>query len=434
MTTQELNSRLKSLSEALREASSLIIKLSKLSAPSNNSSPHPDQAEGRVELSAEIHQSLKEQEEDYELLKQEVQDLESGGSWASGARRRDSEKDKERITLLTQLERLGEDLKLARAQFRKAQLQAKRTEEAAKRKEREQLFAGIQEGSNTAGSVRHKGHERVSQDELLVNASSDVTAALRRTHQLMQAELSRSQFANDTLKQSTAALSSLNENYSTLDNLLSSSRSLVSTLISSQKSDTWYLESAFKIIAATILWLIFRRFLLGPARLFFYPVKWMLSLVTLFLQVSIGAFVNLAGAIGGSSQSSALSSASTQISSSRSLIIKPSATGGSPRFRADMSAPYINVGAGGKNARSGGSEPNGQNEGSLSDKVGQMVEESGQGVEPGQTDGEALHSADADQNTVLRERNADEPPNPKKRMFEEPPAPAIEGERVRDEL
>ena len=112
MTAQELNSRLKSLFEAIREVSSLITKLSKLSAPSHNSSPHPDEAESRVELSAEIHQSLKEEEEDYDLLKQEVEDLDSGGSWASGARRRDSEKDRERITLLTQLERLGEDLKL----------------------------------------------------------------------------------------------------------------------------------------------------------------------------------------------------------------------------------------------------------------------------------------------------------------------------------
>ncbi|MCJ1437547.1 hypothetical protein MMC27_006934 [Xylographa pallens] len=434
MTTQELNLRLKSLSEALREASSLITKLSKLPTASNSSSPHPGEAESRVELSAEIHQSLKEQEEDYDLLKQEVEDLDSGGTWASGARRRDSEKDRERITLLTQLERLGEDLKLVRAQFRKAQLQAKRNEEVAKRKEREQLFAGIQEGSNISGSVRHKGHEKISQDELLVNASSDVTAALRRTHQLMQSELSRSQFANDTLQQSTAALSTLNENYSTLDNLLSSSRSLVSILISSQKSDTWYLESAFKIIAATIIWLIFRRFILGPARLFFYPVKWMLSLVTLFFQVSIGAFLNLAGAFGGSSQSSALSSISTQISSSTSLIIKPSATGKSPQFRADMSAPYINVGAGGKDKRLEGSEPNSQNEGSLSDKVGQMAEDSRQGEQPSQPEGEALHSAGADQDTVLRERTADEPPNPKKRMFEEPPVPTAEGERVRDEL
>lgn len=87
----------------------------------------------------------------------------------------------------------------ARAQFRKAQLQAKRNEEAAKRKERELLFAGVQVGDLKGGPGRRKGQEKLSQDDLLVNASSDVTATLRRTHQLMQSELSRSQFANETL-------------------------------------------------------------------------------------------------------------------------------------------------------------------------------------------------------------------------------------------
>ena len=90
----------------------------------------------------------------------------------------------------------------ARAQFRKAQLQAKRNEEAAKRKERQLLFASVQEGENPAASGKRKDHEKLSKDDLLVNASSDVTAALRRTHQLMQTELSRSQFVNDTLSTS----------------------------------------------------------------------------------------------------------------------------------------------------------------------------------------------------------------------------------------
>ena len=112
MTTLELQSRLKSLFEAHREAAALISRLSKLGGPASTGSPHPDDSESRVELSAEIHQSLKEQEEEYELLKQEVEDYTSGGSWGSGARRRDSEKDRDRIGGVTQVERLGEDLKL----------------------------------------------------------------------------------------------------------------------------------------------------------------------------------------------------------------------------------------------------------------------------------------------------------------------------------
>ena len=87
----------------------------------------------------------------------------------------------------------------ARIQFRKAQLQAKRRAEAAKRKERELLFAGLKEGEGSASHGRRKGQERLSQDDLVLGASSDVTAALRRTHNLMTSELERSRFAQETL-------------------------------------------------------------------------------------------------------------------------------------------------------------------------------------------------------------------------------------------
>lgn len=46
---------------------------------------------------------------------------------------------------------------------------------------------------------RRKTREKFTQGDLMVNASSDVTSALRRTHDLMQSELSRSQFAQETL-------------------------------------------------------------------------------------------------------------------------------------------------------------------------------------------------------------------------------------------
>lgn len=112
MTTQELSSRLKSLSEAHRETIQLINRLSKFPSSPGSSPANPADGDARVELSAEIHQSLKEQEEDYELLKQEVEDITSGGVWGSGTRRGDSEKDKERVALVSQVERLGGDLKV----------------------------------------------------------------------------------------------------------------------------------------------------------------------------------------------------------------------------------------------------------------------------------------------------------------------------------
>lgn len=81
-----------------------------------------------------------------------------------------------------------------RAEFRTAQLQAKRNAELAKRKERELLLM-----RSHSSSEKRNQSEKLTQDDLVLNASNDVTAALRRTHRLMQAELSRSQFAQETL-------------------------------------------------------------------------------------------------------------------------------------------------------------------------------------------------------------------------------------------
>ena len=91
-------------------------------------------------------------------------------------------------------------LNSARAQFRRAQLQAKRNAEAAKRKEHELLFAGIQEGTSTTGPGRRKGQEKLSQDDLVLSASNDVTAALRRLQNITQQGVERSQFAIETLR------------------------------------------------------------------------------------------------------------------------------------------------------------------------------------------------------------------------------------------
>lgn len=104
----------------------------------------------------------------------------------------------------------------------------------------------------------------MSKDEQTISASNDVTQTLRQTYDLMASELSRSEFAHKTLQESTAALAQLNESYSSLDTMLATSRDLLGTLWRSQKTDTWYLETAFYVLGATIAWLVFRRWLYGP--------------------------------------------------------------------------------------------------------------------------------------------------------------------------
>lgn len=166
----------------------------------------------------------------------------------------------------------------------------------------------------------------------------------------------------------------------------------------------------------TVGWLIFRR-------IFWIPYK----AILLMLRVSIRAFISLTSAIGGSA---ALSSKPNQ--ASVPTITNPTAEGGFPRFSGAMSAPNIRVGAGGGGAKAAPPGQKAQGDGTLSDKIGQMVDDARQALpEQGQA---ASQPEQEEQETVLRERRPDEPPNPKKRMFEGSPAEREQEERVRDEL
>jgi protein transport protein SEC20 len=178
----------------------------------------------------------------------------------------------------------AQSLYSCRPLLRKAQIQAQDNLKQAQKRERELLWASFSQPrssktsgrtSPTAADNNNNHHYRpraraktarseMSKDDQTVASSSDVTAALRRTHDMMASELSRSDFARRTLQESTQALAQLGESYSSLDAMLASSRDLLGTLLTSQKSDTWYLQTSFYMLAATNCWLVFRRLLYGP--------------------------------------------------------------------------------------------------------------------------------------------------------------------------
>lgn len=98
--------RLTALTDQVKQTSILITRLSKLSLqpgslPLSPSAADPD---ARLELAAEIHASLKEQDEALELLWQEVED------YVPQARGQDREREK--AGLRAQAGRIAEDLKL----------------------------------------------------------------------------------------------------------------------------------------------------------------------------------------------------------------------------------------------------------------------------------------------------------------------------------
>jgi protein transport protein SEC20 len=302
----------------------------------------------------------------------------------------------------------------ARISFRKAQLTAKHNLELAQRAERALLLSTLADPSSSTESLpvpRRKNltsSTELTQDEKIINASSDVTSALRRTHQLMQAELSRSQFAHDTLKESTAALAQLSETYSTLDTLLSSSRNLLGTLLKSQKSDTWYLETAFYVLAITIGWLIFRRFIYGPAWWFIWlPLK-------MFYKAWMGVFtaVGLRSSRDGVFTSNAVVG-TTEIPGMSTSIIYSSATGSPER------------------APPRGSEPADRGDDSIVEEVGKMIDDAQQA---GSVEAHNDDSSSNGQTAEGAQHGFPENRNPKKRMWEEPVEAQKEEQRKKDEL
>jgi protein transport protein SEC20 len=104
MSHSPLPGRLGNLFEAHRATLSLINRLSRLSAQPGSSPLAGDGGDARLELTAEIHQGLKEQEDTLELLKQEVDDY--------IAKVRGVERESERARLEASVARIGEDLKL----------------------------------------------------------------------------------------------------------------------------------------------------------------------------------------------------------------------------------------------------------------------------------------------------------------------------------
>ncbi|KAI2635175.1 Sec20-domain-containing protein [Xylaria nigripes] len=408
----DLQDRLNVLQDATDQLQELIHRLANLDFQSG--SVPLGAADGDnvgSELSSEINQILREQEEELELLQEEIVDIPPGKS--GGALQHDKDRLKDGA------ERLGHELQLCRKSFRKAQITAKHNLQIAQRQEREILYASFSGPRSDASSPapdaavsaaatlfprrRHHPASEMSKEEQMISASHDVTQSMRRAHDMMAAELAKSDFAHNTLKESTEALAQLSENYSSLDTMLSSSRALLGTLLKSQKTDTWYLQSAFYLLVVTVGWLIFRRLLWGP-------IWW---LVWLPLKLFFRTAVSVSNTVAPRASQIPLGSESPLMSSSLQ-----------PTKMNSEGAPNIQV------AVPSAESPAARQDGSVLESVGKIIDES--------KDGSIDSKAENKGETVLRDREAGEVPNPKKRMMEEAEVaagiPTTGDERVKDEL
>ncbi|KAJ5594109.1 uncharacterized protein N7459_000317 [Penicillium hispanicum] len=360
----------------------------------------------RVSLGVDIHADLTNVERELELLLVDVEALDTGSDNRRKLPTTIGEKEAENERVVAMAGRLADDLKKTRVGYRNAQLQALKAEQdadlAKQREDFEQWKADLSKPKEQESVLskpqsperRPQPSEKFTQDDMVLNASNDVTAALRRTHHLMQAELSRSQFAQETLEQSTAAISSLSESYSSLDTLLTSSRSLANSLLRSQKSDTWYLETTFYILLGTIAWLLFRRVLYGPL----WWLAWLpFKLVLRFVFAALGA---------------------VGLSSTKSIQPSPNPIASGISETLHQTAAAVSGSEVPTNNAAWEEQPSAQEkEDRLIDKIGKMMD----------SDSKDEGTNIDDISPEERKRQEELPRNPKKRMYEAE-------EPVRDEL
>ncbi|KAK3995493.1 protein transport protein sec20 [Cladorrhinum sp. PSN332] len=426
-----LQERLSALQETTNQLKELINRLATIEFQPG-SVPLGSKEEDNVasELSAEIIQILREEEDELELLQEEIIDL-----------RTTKQTEQRKARLKEGASRLEAELKTCHTTFRRAQLSAQSSLKAAQKLERSLLLASYAAPPPSSNAsqlddapedvdhravlfanhrrLNHKKNDGSSPESEIINASSDVTLALRRTHAIIAGEVAKSAFAAQTLEESTAALKALQENYEGLNGLLTKSRDLVSTLMTTQKSDTWYLQSALKLLVVTAVWLFWRRILYGPTWwLVWLPVR------TVF-RTGKGV-VNFAGGSGAPKATMEVVVPGEGGGLRRTTVIAVGEEGAVPTIEIGRPKPEPEL----ESVKSGEGEEEEEEEESMIEKVGRIVEDTlgyKEGMylpEENRTDEELVQEEEGVEEEVQR--------NPKKRMWEE--NVEVEREAVRDEL
>ncbi|KAK9359884.1 Sec20-domain-containing protein [Lipomyces starkeyi] len=204
----------------------------------------------RSRLASKIHNQLREADilvEEADILVQDYADGGDGGGSKSA--------------LAGKLHEVKEDLKLDRSSYRKAQILSRRTTQNTQRQERELLFASAkshQRGSTTSSTPPVSNALRTAEE---------ATATLRRTHQLLEAEVARSALSLEVLDESNVALKKLTTQYTAFDVLLGTSRRVISVLEQADKWDRIYMLGAMGFLLVVLCWILWRRVFKGPVRL-----------------------------------------------------------------------------------------------------------------------------------------------------------------------
>ncbi|KAK9365680.1 Sec20-domain-containing protein [Lipomyces kononenkoae] len=208
----------------------------------------------RSRLASTIHNQLREADILLEEADNLLQDYDDAG---------DGEFSKS--ALAGKLHEVKEDLKLDRSSYRKAQLVSRRSTLNTQRQERELLFASAKSHQRGAGTSS-------SPVSNALRTAEEATAALRRTHRLLEAEIARSSLSLEVLDESNTALKKLTKQYTAFDMVLGMSRRVISVLEQADKWDKIYMISAMGFLLLVVCWILWRRVFKGPVRLVVWTI------------------------------------------------------------------------------------------------------------------------------------------------------------------
>ncbi|GAA5880965.1 hypothetical protein JCM1840_006929 [Sporobolomyces johnsonii] len=211
--------------------------------------PQLAQCRGPLDFHHELAQAVRSElagcRRDLDELKLEVDDL---------------EKAKDRLAAADHVNQVQLRLDQCTKQYRQAVVQSKRQIDASTHLfARDELLSSgaSQSGRDSPAPYSRAGMPRSSTpvpgqsaDDALMSATSDVTEGLRRTLQLMQQEVDRSLVSNELLESQTQTMSLTSTQYSTFSTLLTTSKSLITSLERADVLDRLLLFGAFAFFVA----------------------------------------------------------------------------------------------------------------------------------------------------------------------------------------
>ncbi|KAJ2055441.1 Vesicle transport protein S20 [Coemansia sp. S155-1] len=198
----------------------------------------------------------------------------------------DCDNAKRQAELKEPLEREEKRSRALQRAFRLALLQYRPNAAGAAKQERELLLSG----ATTPAELRKR---KVRAGNATLNAAADVTTALQETVSMMDAEIEKSAGNIIAMQESSAKLKKTQDEYSTLDSVLRTSKSLIQSLEQADALDRWLMLGGLVLFSLVVFNILRKRIWIPGLSTLFSLIRYLvLSVVSRIGKDSVAAAVS----------------------------------------------------------------------------------------------------------------------------------------------